>query len=97
MLREIAFEWDIWNIQKNEIKHGISRLEAESVFFDKNLLIFEDQRHSSPSEKRWIAYGKSAYHNVLMMAFTLRASRIRIISSRRASKKERNLYEENHK
>ena len=38
-LMELSFDWDQWNIQKNEIKHGVSRLEAESVFFDKNLYI----------------------------------------------------------
>lgn len=88
----LSFDWDIWNHQKNEIKHGISRHEAESVFFDKNITIYEDIKHSV-SEKRWIAYGRSSYHNVLMLAFTLRGHKVRIISARKASKKERNIYE----
>ena len=41
-MNELAFDWDQWNIQKNEKKHGISSLEAESVFFDKKLKIFKD-------------------------------------------------------
>ena len=31
-MAEIAFDWDQWNVQKNELKHGVSRLEAESGF-----------------------------------------------------------------
>lgn len=92
-MRKIAFDWDQWNVQKNEIKHGISSHEAESSFYDKKLVIFKDIRHSS-KEKRWIAYGKSLYHNILMLAFTKRNNKIRIISARRASKKERKIYGE---
>lgn len=94
MLKELRFEWDQWNIQKNETKHGISTLEAESAFYDPKLVIFNDHKHSMPGEPRWIAYGKSAYHNTLMMAFTVRQDRIRIISARKASRKERKIYEE---
>jgi uncharacterized DUF497 family protein len=93
-MKDLAFDWDQWNIQKNEIKHGISRLEAESAFFDKEAAIFSDARHSTAKEKRWILYGKSIYHNVLMVAFTVRAGKIRIISARKAARKERETYEE---
>jgi uncharacterized DUF497 family protein len=91
---DIRFDWDQWNIQKNEEKHGVSSLEAESVFYDPNLKIFDDLRHNTILEKRWIAYGKSVGHRILMIAFTLRRRKIRIISARVASKKERNVYEE---
>jgi hypothetical protein len=93
-MKDLSFDWDQWNIQKNEIKHGISRLEAESAFFDGEAVIFSDTRHSTTKEKRWIFYGKSIYHNVLMVAFTVRAGKIRIISARKASRKERETYEE---
>ena len=89
---EIVFDWDQWNVQKNELKHGVSSLEAESTFYDKDLLVFEDIKHSR-SEKRYIAYGYSRYHHHLMIAFTLRVEKIRIISARMASKKEREIYE----
>jgi len=92
-MNDLAFEWDIWNIQKNEEKHGISCLEAESTFFDVRLVIFKDIRHSTKQEQRWIAYGKSNYHNVLMIAFTIRNNKVRIISARRASRKERETHE----
>jgi uncharacterized protein len=93
-MNELQFDWDQWNIQKNEEKHGISRLEAESIFFDRDLRIFDDIKHSTAREKRWICYGKSGYHNVLMIAFTIRNKKVRIISARRASRKECRIYEE---
>jgi uncharacterized protein len=94
-MRITSFDWDQWNIQKNELKHGISSLEAETVFYDKSLVIFADIKHSRENEKRWIAYGKSGYHNILMIAFTIRSDKIRIISARKASNKERRIYEKN--
>ena len=36
MLKQMFFDWDQWNLQKNELKHGASRLEAESSFFDSH-------------------------------------------------------------
>jgi len=92
--KEIHFEWEQWNVQKNEQKHGVSWLEAESVFFDGNLKIFEDLRHSSAKEKRWIGYGKSKNTRILMVAFTIKLEKIRIISTRTASRKERSIYDE---
>ena len=94
-MKKLAFDWDQWNVQKNEIKHGISALEAESAFYDRAMVVFQDFRHSGPSEQRWIAYGTSAYHHVLMIAFTVRNENVRIISARKASRKERRVYEEN--
>ena len=91
----LTFDWDQWNIQKNEIKHGVSRLEAESIFFDNSFVVFYDTAHSSHKEKRWIGYGSSFRNRVLMTAFTLRRNNVRIISARPASKKERKIYEEN--
>ncbi|HLG20095.1 MAG TPA: BrnT family toxin, partial [Bdellovibrionota bacterium] len=56
--------------------------------------VFEDTRHSSGNERRYILYGRSLEGRVLMTAFALRASKIRIISARTASRKERKIYEE---
>ena len=89
---DLSFDWNRWNKEKNEIKHGVSTLEAESAFYDPDHIIFEDIKHSD-KEQRYILYGKSAYHNILMIAFTIRKNRIRIISARKASKKERGIYE----
>lgn len=92
-MRTIEFDWDQWNIQKNESKHGVSRLEAESAFFDPHYKLFEDKKHSTAKEKRYIMYAKGAENRVLMVGFTIRSMRVRIIIARAASKKERYIYE----
>jgi uncharacterized protein len=89
----LQFDWEQWNIQKNEEKHGVSRLEAESIFFDKDFVVYEDIKHSTEKEKRLISYGLSIQNRVMMCAFTIRNKKIRIISCRTASKKERAVYE----
>jgi uncharacterized DUF497 family protein len=94
MSEALAFDWDQWNIQKNELKHGVSKAEAESMFFDHRLAIFDDIKHSSKKEFRQIAYGISREKRVLMVAFTIRNKKIRIISARPASQKERGIYHE---
>ena len=91
-MAEIVFDWDQWNVQKNESKHGVSRLEAESAFYDPRYRLFEDQRHSSRNEARYILYGRSLEARVLMVGFTRRGRKIRIITARPASRKERSVY-----
>ena len=93
-MEEITFDWDQWNVQKNESKHGVSRMEAESAFFDPSYKLFDDPKHSVPGERRFILYGKSLEQRVLMIGFTVRLARVRIITARPASRKERNVYEE---
>lgn len=92
MLATAEFDWDQWNVQKNEEKHGVSRLEAESAFYDEKYSLFEDTKHSD-REKRFILFGKSLENRVLMVGFTLRAHRIRVITARPASRRERMVYE----
>ena len=91
-LKELGFDWDQWNIQKNELKHGVSRLEAESVFFDPQYRLFSDIVHSIPREARYVLFGKSIENRILMVGFTLRSQKVRIITARTASKKERTIY-----
>ncbi|HXJ32821.1 MAG TPA: BrnT family toxin [Candidatus Eisenbacteria bacterium] len=92
-MAEIIFDWDQWNLQKNEEKHGVSRLEAESAFYDRHVRLFEDLRHSSPREGRYVLYGRSLEARVLMVGFTHRGGRVRVITARPASRKERQIYE----
>ena len=61
----IDFDWDQWNVQKNETKHGVSALEAESAFYDSRYRLFEDVKHSRAREKRCILYGRSSENRVL--------------------------------
>ena len=91
--RTIEFDWDQWNIQKNELKHGVGRLEAESAFYDSRYKLYQDMKHSTPGEARYILYGRSLENRVLMVGFTARGARIRVISARPASRKERQIYE----
>ena len=93
MPKLIIFDWDQWNIQKNESKHGVSVLEAESSFYDPKYKLYEDIKHSCKIEKRYIMYGKSIENKILMVGFTIRNNKIRIITARTASKKEREIYE----
>ena len=93
MARVIEFDWDQWNVQKNEINHGVSRLEAESAFYDPEYKMFEDIRHSTSREARYLLYGRSLENRVLMAGFTVRGARVRVITARPASRKERRIYE----
>lgn len=91
-----VFDWDLWNVQKNETKHGVSPQEAESTFYDEHHLLFPDDLHSK-AEKRYILLGKSMESRILFVGFTLRLKKIRIITERPTSKKERQVYEEQKK
>ncbi len=93
MLKVIKFDWDQWNVQKNETKHGVSTLEAESVFFDPRYSLYLDSKHSKLTEKRYLLYGRSIENRILMIGFTIRRGKVRIITARTASKKERAIYE----
>lgn len=94
VMNKITFDWDQWNVQKNETKHGVSALEAESAFFDSKYRLYRDLKHSSTSESRYILYGRSIENRLLMLGFTIRNYKVRIITARPASKKERQVYEE---
>jgi uncharacterized DUF497 family protein len=92
-LKEICFDWDQWNVQKNEKKHGVSCSEAASAFFDAKYKLFEDLKHSFQAEKRYILFGKGSEGKILMVGFTIRINKVRIITARTASSHERRLYE----
>jgi len=93
-MAEIEFDWDQWNLQKNEIKHGVSALEAQSAFHDPRYRLFADEKHSTSRERRYILYGRSNENRVLMVGFALRGRRVRVITARPASRKERRIYGE---
>ena len=88
----VGFEWDDGNIYKNEKKHNIIWHEIEEIFFNEPLLILKDIKHSA-TECRCIAYGKTDVEKKLTVVFTIRKNRIRVISARKMSKKERQYYE----
>ena len=90
---KIIFEWNQWNIQKNELKHGVSVVEAGSAFYDNHYALFVDIKHTTVKEKRFILLGQSLENRLLMIGFTLRQEKICVITARPASTKERLLYE----
>jgi uncharacterized DUF497 family protein len=87
-----VFEWDPRKAEANAAKHGVSFDEAVTVFLDSKALDGPDARHSK-NEMRFLRMGRSADGRVLMVAYTVRrsgdAETIRIISARRASRRER--------
>lgn len=88
----IEFDWDEGNIGKNE-KHDVEDKEAEEAFFDKQKATFKDTVHSQ-GEERFRIIGKTNSGRLLFVAFTIRRSKVRIISARDINKKELPLYEE---
>jgi uncharacterized DUF497 family protein len=92
---KLVFEWDDIKAEANLKKHKVSFEEAKTVFNDPRLLTFPDERHSG-TEDRLINIGMSARARVLTVVNVERvASVIRIISCRRATRLERETYEEN--
>lgn len=87
------FEWDDDKAEANERKHGVSFTEAETVFADQLALTGYDPDHSD-EEDRYITMGTSIDGRLLVVAHTDRNDRIRIISARKASRKERRDYED---
>jgi uncharacterized protein len=86
------FEWDDWNVKKNEQKHRVTVSECEQVFSDPRKRIAFDTLHSSKTEKRFILIGKTSNERLLYIAFTARNKKIRVISARDLNRKERHLY-----
>ena len=91
----ITFEWDKAKSRTNLKKHGVSFEEAQSVFFDEYAVQFFDEEHSS-EEDRFIMLGMSNLSRVLVVCHCERAggSVIRIISARKATRKERGFHPE---
>lgn len=88
----LKFEWDEAKAQNNLTKHGVSFEEAASVFGDALALTFSDPDHSQ-GEKRWLTFGVSQSDRLLVVAHTERGRAIRIISARKATRHEREIYE----
>jgi hypothetical protein len=87
-----GFEWDEGNRDKNQLKHKVSNGECEEVFFNQPLIILEDKAHSQ-NEARYAAYGVTDDGRRLIICFTVRKTKLRVISARDMHKKERQFYE----
>lgn len=94
-METLSFEWDENKNEINKKKHGISFEEAATVFYDINGIVIPDPEHSE-EEERFILLGTSSKADVLVVCHCLRCSDtvIRIISARKANKKETKQYYE---
>ena len=90
---EIEFEWEARKAASNLRKHGIAFGEAMSVFADPLARIFDDPDHSI-GERREIIIGYSSRPRLLVVGFTERAGRVRLIHARRATRAELKRHEE---
>jgi uncharacterized protein len=89
----LRFDWDQRKNKANIKKHGISFEEAQGVFFDEEAIVFDDPEHSD-EEDRFLIIGRSFRLRVLLVCHCFRPneSAIRIISARKATSKERYVY-----
>ena len=89
----MTFEWDEAKNQINQAKHGISFEEAQSVFEDAYAILFDDPDHSE-KEERFLIIGMSGAKGICIVSHCYRGAddRIRIISARAATQKEKNVY-----
>ncbi|HAT72148.1 MAG TPA: hypothetical protein DCS63_04970 [Elusimicrobia bacterium] len=90
----MRFEWDNRKAEQNSLKHGISFEMASFAFDDPYALIVDDKKHSLDEHRQWLI-GDSG-EKVLVIVFTIRPpnGNVRIVSARRANRRERRMYEE---
>jgi uncharacterized DUF497 family protein len=89
----VIYEWDSKKAKANLRTHGVSFDEAASLFLDPLAVTFPDPDHSG-KEFREITIGHSARQTVVFLSHTRRGDRTRLISARKATRRERKQYEE---
>jgi uncharacterized DUF497 family protein len=88
----LIFEWDEEKAASNLEKHGISFQEASTIFMDSLSSTINDPLHSV-GEQRFVTIGESTEREILVVVHTQRDAKIRIISAREATRRERQNYE----
>jgi len=86
----MPFEWDKAKAELNARKHGIRFSDTFAVFEDPNALTADD---SEQGEERHVTVGMDCFSRVLVVVYTWRGDKIRIISARRANRHEKGRYE----
>lgn len=87
----VSYEWDEVKAKRNLRNHGVDFADAATVFEDDLALTTSDDTRG---EERFVTLGLDALGRHLVVVYTWREGRIRIISARKASKAERRRYEE---
>jgi len=90
----VEFEWDPNKAANNFSKHGVRFAEAATVFEDEAALTMSDDE---PDEERFVALGIGSMGRILVVVYTTRGDRIRIVSARKATRQERSQYESKHR
>jgi uncharacterized DUF497 family protein len=86
-------EWDDFKNRLNQTKHAVSFGEAATIFLDPFEIAIEDPAHSI-SEHRFISIGQSFGGRLLVVSYSERDNRIRIITARKPTRSERRAYEQ---
>ena len=89
----LRFEWDQRKAKQNLKKHGVSFEEAATVFGDPLSMTIADPLHSTV-EQRWVTMGLTYRERLVVVVHTNRGSTIRLISARKATRREKRAYEE---
>jgi uncharacterized protein len=87
------FEWNRAKAASNIRKHGVSFGEGATVFGDVDGVMIPDPDHSE-EESRFVLVGRSRLRRLLVVVSVERGARVRLISARRAGRKEKKVYEE---
>ena len=87
-----GFQWDTANAEKIWEKHRVTRSECEQLFFNRPLVVADDEKHSRV-EQRFYALGRTDGGRKLFAVFTVRDDLIRVISARDMSRRERRVFE----
>lgn len=88
----MRFEWDAVKAASNITKHGVSFEEATEVFYDPNALDDYDVQHSI-EETRFFIIGLSSHRLLFVTYAETFENKVRLISARKATKAEREIYE----
>ena len=89
----LIFEWDPEKARENEQKHGVTFLEGSEVFDDDHSSSVQDPDHSV-DEERHLIFAMSKQGKYLVVSYTERGDRIRLISARQMTPRERRAYEQ---
>jgi len=92
-MNEVSFSWDPVKAVNNEKKHKVAFEEAKTVFYDPRAILLDDPDHSE-KEERFLIIGMSWHQKTLIVSHCYMESNeeIRIISARKAARKEKNTY-----
>lgn len=90
---QVEYEWDARKAAANVAKHGIDFADAVTVLEDELAVTIPDEPSHEKGEERFVTLGADAEGRILVVVFTWRGERIRLISARRADPRERRDYE----